>query len=152
MIYKKCFFIGHREIYEDISDKLRFVIRKHIVDYGVTEFIIGTYGDFDRLALRTVIAEKNNFPNITISLMTPYHPSERKISKPQGVDLIYYPLYLQNTPKRFAIVKANQYIINNVDYLIAYAWKPATNSIKFLDYAKKRELRNMIKITVIDRK
>lgn len=41
---KRCFFIGHRDTPEDILYALRMAIEKHIVRYGVEEFIVGNYG------------------------------------------------------------------------------------------------------------
>ena len=47
---KSCFFIGHRETSEAIYPALYAVVEQHILEYGVTEFIVGHYGGFDRLA------------------------------------------------------------------------------------------------------
>ena len=47
---KSCFFIGHRETSEAIYLALYAVVEQHILEYGVTEFIVGHYGGFDRLA------------------------------------------------------------------------------------------------------
>lgn len=53
-----CFFIGHREASEDILPALTEAVIQHIVDYGVTEFIVGSYGGFDRMAAKAVISAK----------------------------------------------------------------------------------------------
>ena len=42
---KSCFFIGHREASEEIFPALYAAVEQHIVEYGVTEFIVGYYGD-----------------------------------------------------------------------------------------------------------
>ena len=55
---KSCFFIGHREASEEIFSALAEAVEHHIVDYGVTEFIVGNYGGFDRMAARAVISAK----------------------------------------------------------------------------------------------
>ena len=55
---KSCFFIGHREASEEIFPELAEAVERHIVDYGVTEFIVGNYGGFDRMAARAVISAK----------------------------------------------------------------------------------------------
>ena len=41
---KSCFFIGHREASEEIYPVLYAAVEQHIVEYGVTEFIVGHYG------------------------------------------------------------------------------------------------------------
>ena len=38
---KSCFFIGHREASEEIYPVLYAAVEQHIVEYGVTEFIVG---------------------------------------------------------------------------------------------------------------
>lgn len=58
IVLKSCFFIGHREASEEIFPELAEAVERHIVDYGVTEFIVGNYGGFDRMAARAVISAK----------------------------------------------------------------------------------------------
>ena len=55
---KSYFFIGHREASEEIFSALTEAVEHHIVHYGVTEFIVGNYGGFDRMAARAVISAK----------------------------------------------------------------------------------------------
>ena len=55
---KSCFFIGHREASEEIFSALTGAVEHHIVHCGVTEFIVGNYGGFDRMAARAVISAK----------------------------------------------------------------------------------------------
>ena len=37
-------------------------------------------------------------------------------------------------------------MINQVDFLIAYVWHPASNAGKLLDYARKREKKGLIRV------
>lgn len=69
---KSCFFIGHREASEEIFPELAEAVEHHIVDYGVTEFIVGNYGGVDRMAARAVISAKALHPGITLLLLLPY--------------------------------------------------------------------------------
>ena len=55
---KSCFFLGHREASEEIFSALTEAVEHHIVHCGVTEFIVGNYGGFDRMAARDVISAK----------------------------------------------------------------------------------------------
>ncbi len=41
MTGKGCFFIGHREASSEILPALEEAIEQHIVEHGVTEFIVG---------------------------------------------------------------------------------------------------------------
>lgn len=149
---KSCFFIGHREAGSEILPALEDAIEKHISEYGVTEFIVGNYGGFDRLAARAVIAAKERHPDITLSLLIPYHPAERPIGTPPGFDGTFYPPGMEAVPRRYAIVRANRYVIDHVDYLIAYVWHPASNARNLVDYARRREKSALLCVTNLGEK
>lgn len=63
---KSCFFIGHREASEEILPALLQTIEQHITEYGVTEFIVGNYGGFDRMAAKAVVAAQKNSVQVTV--------------------------------------------------------------------------------------
>ena len=41
------------------------------------------------------------------------------------------------------------YVVDHVDYLIAYAWHPASNARELVEYAKMREKKGSLFITLI---
>ena len=125
---KSCFFIGHRDASEEIYPQLLAEVERHIIELGVTEFIVGHYGGFDRLAAKAVITAKQKCPTVTLLLLLPYHPERQHIEIPSGFDGTYYPPGMEQVPHRAAIVRANRYVVDHVDYLIAYAWHPASNA------------------------
>ena len=149
MAGKRCFFIGHRDAPEALLPALRAAIEQHIAAYGVTEFLVGGYGGFDRLAAQCVTEAKRAHPEIRLMLLLPYHPAERTLTLPEDFDGSSYPPGQEAVPRKAAIVRANRYMVNHVDYLIAYAWHPASNARDLLEYAKKREERNLISVTVL---
>ena len=136
---KSCFFIGHREASEEIYPALYAAIEHHIVEYGVTEFIVGHYGGFDHLAATAVKEAKCSYPEVKLTLLLPYHPAERPIPTPAGFDGTFYPPGMESVPRKAAIVRANRYMVDHTDFLIAYVWHPASNAKKLVEYAKKRE-------------
>lgn len=148
-ILKSCFLIGHKEASAEILPALTEAIRQHITQYGVTEFIVGNYGGFDRMAAKVIIAAKAQYPHIQLSMLIPYHPAIRPIEPPPGFDNSFYPPDMENIPLRFAIVRANRYMVDHVDYLIAYAWHPASNARNLLEYALKRESKKLIHVRVL---
>ena len=149
---KSCFFIGHRDASQEILPALEEAIEKHIVDYGVTEFLVGGYGGFDRLAASAVIRAKQCYPQISLALVLPYHPAERPVKKPDGFDNTYYPEGMEKVPRRLAIVRANRYVVDHVDYLIAYVWHTASNARDLVEYAQRRELRGKIVVTMLSKR
>lgn len=134
---KSCFFIGHRYADERIYEKLLAAVDTHISAYGVTDFLVGHYGDFDRMAARSVAEARRAHPGISLTMLLPYYPEDRVISVPPIFDGTFYPPGMEFCPKRYAIVRANQYAIEHSDYLIAYV-TGVGKSRDFLDYAKHK--------------
>ena len=144
---KSCFFIGHREASERIYPAPYEAVERHIVEYDVTEFIVGCYGKFDRLAAWAVKEAKHLYPEVKLTLLLPYHPAERPISTPKGFDGTCYPPGMESVPRKAAIVNANRYVVDHVDYLIAYAWHPASNARELVKYARRRQ--DIMGVTVL---
>lgn len=74
-----CYFIGHREAGKDVFPLLAEAVEKHITEYGVTDFYVGHYGGFDRLAAQAVENARGHLPEIWLTLVLPYHPAIRSI-------------------------------------------------------------------------
>lgn len=147
----RCFFIGHREASEELLPALRAAIEQHITEYGVTEFLVGKYGGFDRLAAQCVIEAKRTHPEITLILLLPYHPTERKVELPKGFDGSCYPPGQESVPKQVAIVRANRYAVDYSDYLIAYVWHAGSNARGLLEYAQNKAKGRQKYVTQIPR-
>ena len=141
-----CFFIGHREAGEEVLPALTQAVERQIIQYGVTDFMAGHYGGFDRMAALTVQRAKEKHPGVTLTLLLPYHPFDRPIQMPEGFDGTYYPPGMERVPKRLAIVRANRYLVDHSDCLIAYAWHPASNARELLEYARRREQRGLLRV------
>lgn len=118
---KSCFFIGHRHADRHIYERLLAAVETHISEYGATDFLVGHYGDFDRMAAQAVAEARHTHPGISLTMLLPYYPEDRAISVPPIFDGTFYPPGMEFCPKRYAIVRANQYAIEHNDYLIAYA-------------------------------
>lgn len=144
-----CFFIGHRNAPDSLIPALDELIERHITGYGVREFTVGRYGHFDYLAARAVQEAKQRHPDVRLVYLRPYHPAERPTETPQGFDSSFYPFDTQKVPKPLAIVRANRYMVDNSDFLIAYAWHPG-NARELVEYAQRREKRGLIHVSVLD--
>ena len=148
-MWKSCFFIGHREANENLLRRLELEIERLVTEEYVRYFYVGGYGGFDQIAATAVKKAKKLHPDITLMLVLPYHPAERPIEKPPGYDGTYYPEVLEKTPRTFAIVKANQFMVDTCDWLVCYVRHGASNSGNILEYAKRREKKGFIQITNI---
>ncbi len=141
-----CFFIGHHETDVDVMSILRDTIEKHITEYGVNEFVVGHYGNFDALATLALAKEKLKHPHIVLTQLVPYHPALRHVDLPKVFDGSFYPPDMEKIPHRLAIVRANRYMIDHCDYLISYSRHIASNTQKLLEYANTKK---DLKITLI---
>jgi hypothetical protein len=151
MCHKSCFFIGHRDAPEGLLPALVDTVERHITEYGVEDFVVGQYGRFDSLAARAVKDAKQRHPEVTLTLLLPYHPFDRPVQTPPGFDGTFYPPGMEKVPKRVAIVRANHYMVDHSDYLIAYAWQPASNARTLVEYAQKKEQQGRIHVTMLER-
>ena len=142
---KTCFFIGHQDAPESIYNRLLEAVERHISEYGVTDFIVGKYGNFDRLAARAVIEEKRHHADITLTLLMPYYRTDAE-SLPDGFDGSLFPDGLETVPKRAAIMRANQYMIRHCDYLITYNKNRVGNTRKLVAEARKDGLLYIVNI------
>ena len=146
---KSCFFIGHREASEEIYLALYAAVEQHILDYGVTEFIVGHYGGFDHLAASAVKEAKRFYPEVRLTLLLPYHPAEQPIPIPDGFNGTFYPPGMESVPRKAAIIRANCYVVDHVDYLIAYAWHPASNARDLVEYARTKASQRKLQIFLL---
>lgn len=146
---KSCFFIGHREAEERLLPRLELAIERLIVEENVRYFYVGGYGGFDRVAAAAVKHAKQKYPDITLMLVLPYHPADRPIDTPNGFDGTYYPEGLENTPRRYAIVRTNRIMVDTCDWLVCYVRHGASNSRNLLEYAQRRAQKIFIQITNI---
>lgn len=142
-----CFFIGHRDTPDDLLPALAEEVERHITEYGVTSFYVGGYGQFDALAAKAVKTAKERHPEVTLTLLLPYHPFDRPIPTPDGFDDTFYPPGMETVPKKAAIVRANGYMVDHSDYLIAYVSHPSGGSRDVLEWALKRQKRGLIHVT-----
>ena len=104
----------------------------------MTDFFVGHYGQFDALAARAVKDAKKRHPEVTLTLVLPYHPFDRPTPTPKGVDKTFYPPRMETVPKKVAIVRANRYMADTCDFLIAYVWHPASNALELTEFAQQR--------------
>ena len=131
-----CFFIGHRDTPADGYSQI-VTEAERLILCGVIEFIVGHYDAFDRMAAKTVREAKRRHPEIRLLLLLPYYDTNTT-KYGTGFDEIIYPEGQEMIPKRAAIIRANQYMIDNCDVLIMYARNIGSNAREFMEYAERR--------------
>jgi len=132
--------MGHRNAESNLLEPLTQQIERHIAEFGVREFLVGNHGAFDRLAITALGAAKQRHPEVTMTLLLAYHPGQKQLELPDGFDGSLYPPNMENTPKRYAIVRANQYAVSTSEYMIACAWQAGSNTRSMAETAEKKGL------------
>ena len=132
---KVCFFIGHRDTPEHVYPALEQAVEQ-LITQGVTEFYVGNHGSFDRMAARGVIAAKQHHPQVRLTMLLAYHPGERPVTLPSGFDGSLYPPGMENVPRRFAIPRANRWMVGHCTPLVADVTHPARNAGKVVGWGR----------------
>ncbi len=133
---KSCFMFGHSDCPYSILPKIETAIESCHSKYGVADFYIGNRGTFDSLATTAVKRAKQRHGDIRLYLLLAYHPAERSVALTPGFDGSYYPP-IAGTPRPYAIVKANQHMVDTSDFIICYA-QHIGNARNLLEYAQKK--------------
>lgn len=133
---KSCFMFGHRDCPDSVLPQIEKAMEKHYTQYGVRCFYMGNRGRFDSLATTAARRIKQKYPDIQLFLLLAYHPGERKACLPVGFDNSYYPP-LEGVPKPYAIVRANQYMVDTADTILCYV-RHIGNTRNLLEYAQRK--------------
>lgn len=136
---KRVTFCGHGNIpsadKEKIKSVLRNTIENLIASQGTTEFLLGGYGDFDGMSARTVRELKDKYPHITSTLVIPYIDRDYNTELYDGS--VFPPI--ESVPKRFAISKRNEWMVQSSDIVIAYVKYSWGGASKTLDFARRKK-------------
>lgn len=133
-------FCGHSEIFDEdnLVNKILDILQTEINGEPVT-FYLGGYGDFDYIAKQSCLKYKKLFPSAKLYFVTPYLNDKylqnfEHYSK--GYDGSIYP-EIENTPKRYAILERNKWMMKQADIIIAYVNCSFGGAFKSLEYARK---------------
>ena len=136
-------FCGHSNCLfsDEEKEKLKQLLIKEIRKNPTCKFYLGGYGDFDSLCLRTLRELKTYFPNIELLFITPYldkNYSKLELAKYYYDDIIFPPI--ENVPRKFAILKRNEWMVDSADLVIAYVKYSWGGAAKTLEYAKRKKV------------
>lgn len=137
-------FFGHSNCLfnDDIKKQLKNILLDEIIKNPTSKFYLGGYGDFDGLCLRTLRELKHDFPSIEILFITPYldkNYSKLELAKHYYDDVIFPPI--ESVPRKFAILKRNEWMVEQADLVIVYVKYSWGGAAKALEYAKRKKKR-----------
>ena len=136
-------FCGHSNFMYNIKDEESLLaLFEKIIKNNQVDFYLGGYGNFDSFALKCAQKYKDKHNNAKIFFITPYlntRLNERKDILLKTYDMILYP-ELESVPKKFAILKRNEWMIKQADYVFAYVKTHYGGAYKSLLYAHKHKI------------
>lgn len=135
-------FCGHSNYTSSLEDEERLLKVLEIVarDKQVM-FYLGGYGGFDSFARKCARRYKQRHKNAKVIFIAPYLGkwlNERKEILQKHYDEIIYP-EIENVPKKFAIIKRNEWMVDRADYVFAYVSKHYGGAYRTLLYAHKHK-------------
>ena len=139
---KVCFMFGHATTPHSATELIEAAAERHYLEHGIRTFVVGNRGYFDSYAATAITHLKKRYEDISLLLLLAYHPAERPVDLTGGFDNSFYPP-LENVPRPYAIVKANQYMVDTADTMICYVKHPG-NTRNLIEYAQRRQKREKI--------
>ena len=134
---KVCFMFGHATTPHTALPLIEAAAERYYLEYGIRTFIVGNRGNFDGYAATAISHLKKRYKDISLLLLLAYHPAERPVYLSDGFDNSYYPP-LENVPRPFTIVRANQHMVNEADSIICYVKHPG-NTRNLIEHAQRRQ-------------
>lgn len=128
-------FCGHSQLEE--PEKIKVWLKKIIEDLikqGAKTFYLGGYGQFDVMVASVLYKMKKQHCNIEIILVLAY--PDKKYDASIYDSSIYPPL--ENIPRRYAILKRNEYMIDISDIVISYVKYNYGGAYTTLKYARRK--------------
>lgn len=135
-------FFGHSKCsISDLSEQEIISTIENVAGNNYVEFFLGMYGDFDAFAYCCAKKYREMHPNSKLVFVTPYiHENYCLLENAkERFDEVIYP-ELENVPKRYAIIKRNEYMIDESDFIIFYVTHHfGGGAYRALEYAKRKK-------------
>ena len=131
-------FCGHKDVdNRNLVKRWVMSVCRELIMQGADEFLLGGYGGFDLLCASVLCELKETHPQIRLVLVLPYLQNSICV---EGYDETVYPP-LESVPKRFAISKRNEWMVQQSDILVAYVIHSWGGASKTLEYAQRKKKR-----------
>ena len=130
-------FCGNRvATKEDVEESLKLIV-ENLIKEGADEFLLGGYGGFDRIAADVVKSFQKIYPHIKSVLVIPY------LNRDYNKELYDFSVYpeIEDVHPKGAIVKRNQYMVDEAEVVVAYVKYKNGGAAKTLKYAERKNKR-----------
>lgn len=132
-------FFGHSDAPESIKDNLKSVITELIEKQNVNVFYVGDKGNFDLIVKKILKSLSITYPQIKFYVVLSYLP----VKNDRSVDYsdTIFPSELENVPRKFAIDRRNNWMIEHSDIVITYVIRNIGGAAKFKNIAERKNKR-----------
>lgn len=147
---RRCCFIGHSLITDpNTENKIIKTAESLITDDNVNEFWVGKRGDFDHLAVSAIQTLKKKYPQIRLIRVVSYHSEilrEHDTMNKIRYDETIISNIPEKTPMKFRIIKTNEFMVDNSDFLICFVKFSWGGAYRTYEYAKRNRRIGIINI------
>ena len=135
-------FFGHSNYTAEQGDEQRLLRLIEEVSKGeAVDFYLGDYGNFDTFAKNCAKKYQAAHPNAKLVFISPYLNKWLDVRKDYfqtTYDEIIFP-EIEKAPPKFAILKRNEWMIKQADYVFAYVEAHYGGAYQALLYAHKHK-------------
>ena len=129
-----CCFFGHRDTPDCIAPHLEQAVRQVIEQNGITRFLVGHQGSFDRIVIRVLSHLQAEYPQIRCYIVLYRMPENTCLEYPLET---LYPEVLAGIPAKFAIDRRNQWMLAQSSAVISFVRFSTGCSKRYLSMAEK---------------
>ena len=113
-------------------------VARNLILKDVDEFWLCEQGAFDSLSRLMMKELKKEFDWINLCILPAYYPSNAKLDWMDNNDYeLIYPDEVAKAPPQVAILRRNEYIAKNADYIVFYITHKYGGAYKAVEKAKK---------------
>lgn len=143
----KCTFFGHRETPANIYPLIKKVLVSLIENNGADDFYVGNNGAFDKMVKKALKELQTQYPHIHYTIVLSYFPVDKKATEENYTNVIY-PDCLHAVPPRYAILKRNQWMVEQADTVITFVQYSFGGAFKSKAFAQKKH-KKVIELSVL---
>ena len=136
-------FFGHSDFHgsQELEDKIVACIKEKANGENVS-FFLGGYGGFDSFALHCCKRYQELDPSVKTVFVSPYRRERYFKDRPyvrENYDEILLPDGIDREFSTFNILKRNEWMVRNSDFIIAYVNVGWGGAARALEYAVRRK-------------
>ena len=133
-----CTFFGHRDCPGTVRPGLRAVVAELIETRGVDEFYVGRQGAFDAIAWSVLRELGEEYPHIRCTVVLERLPGRGEGLGGLDFSQTIFPEGLETAPPRLAILRRNQWMLAQADYVVTYITRGWGGAARFAQQAVRQ--------------